>query len=176
MEPNLDEFEPEQRLRPTLLTVLCILTFIGSGWAILSSVWGYTRAAQTVSMFSASTHNKIQPDSMLQTDSAARSGKRGAEFGQKMMVSVSRIMTAENIRKSAIGAIIAGIFTLAGAFLMWRQRRTGFYIYLLGIIIGIIFPFYLYGNNLLAVGISSFSNFFGLLFVALYALNIKTLR
>ena len=52
MESNLNEFEQEPRLRPTLLTVLCILTFIGSGWTIFSSVWSYSTASQTVRMFS----------------------------------------------------------------------------------------------------------------------------
>ena len=85
-------------------------------------------------------------------------------------------MTEENIRKSAIGATISGLFTLIGALLMWRLRRTGFYLYIAGIIVGLVVPFYLYGNNILALGISSFSSFFGLVFIALYALNIKSLR
>jgi hypothetical protein len=35
---------PAGPLRPTLLTVLCILTFIGSAWGIFSSISNYMNA------------------------------------------------------------------------------------------------------------------------------------
>jgi hypothetical protein len=176
MESNLNEFEEEPLLRPTLLTVLCILTFIGSGWTIVSSVWSYSTAAQTVKIVSSAGIGR-RNDSTSQKDSAMRGGhKNRSPFGEKMMLSVSKIMTEENIRKSAIGAIISGLLTLSGAVLMWRLRRNGFYLYIAGILVGMIVPFYLYGNNLLAIGMSSFSSFFGLVFIALYALNIKSFR
>ncbi|MDQ6763670.1 MAG: hypothetical protein M3015_13710 [Bacteroidota bacterium] len=44
MESNLSEFEEEPLSRPTLLNVLCILTFIGSSWAILTNLWAYGTA------------------------------------------------------------------------------------------------------------------------------------
>lgn len=176
MESNLNEFEQEPRLRPTLLTVLCILTFIGSGWTIISSVYSYSTASESVRMFAASGV-KSPNDSTIQKDSVVRVGHRNrSPFGEKMMFSLSKIMTEENIHKSAIGAIIAGLFTLIGALLMWWLRRNGFYLYILGVVVGLVVPFYLYGNNLMAVGVSSFSSFFGLIFIALYALNIKNLR
>jgi hypothetical protein len=174
MESNLNEFEQEPRLRPTLLTVLCILTFIGSGWLIVTNVWSYSTAPQTVRIFSSEA--KRYDDSTLQKDSVMRGHKNQSLFGEKMMSSVSKIMTVENLRKSAIGAIISGLCTLLGALLMWRLRRNGFYLYIMGIIVGLVVPFYLYGNNLLAIGVSAFSSFFGLVFIALYALNIKNLR
>lgn len=176
MESNLNEFEQEPRLRPTLLTVLCILTFIGSGWLIVGNVWSYSMASQSVKMFSSAVVRR-QNDSTLQKDSVLRGGQKNRSiFGEKLMGSVSKVMTEENIRKSAIGKIISGLFTLIGALLMWRLRRIGFYLYIGGIVVGLVVPFYLYGNNLLAMGISSFSSFFGLVFIALYALNIKSLR
>ena len=176
MESKLGDFEQEPVVRPTLLTVLCILTFIGSSWTIASNIWSYSMAHQTVKMFSESGISR-QDDSTLQNDGVdAKTRQNRGPLGQKMMLSVSKMMTVVNIRKSAIGMIISGLFTLAGGILMWRLRRTGFYLYILGIVIGIVVPFYLYGNNLLAVGISSFSNFFGLVFIALYALNIKSMR
>ena len=177
MESNLNEFEKEPRLRPVLLTVLCILTFIGSGWTILSSAWGYSTASQTVRMFS-STGMGRPNDSTLGKDSVTKGirHKERSPFGEKIMISVSKILTEDNIRKSAIGATISGLFTLLGALLMWRLRRNGFYLYIMGIIVGLVVPIYLYGNNILAIGMSTFSSFFGLVFIALYALNIKSLR
>jgi len=176
MESNLNEFEQESRPRPTLLTVLCILTFIGSGWTIISSVYSYSTAQRTARMFSQDSTNR-QNNLIAQKDSATKHWRKNqTNFGPRMMLSLSKMLTEENIHKIAIGGIISGLCTLVGALLMWWLRRNGFYLYILGVIIGIIVPFYLYGNNLLALGVSSFSNFFGLLFIALYALNIKSLR
>ena len=176
MESNLNEFEQEPHLRPTLLTVLCILTFIGSGWLIVSNAWSYSRASQSATMFSSAGINRTD-DSTLQKDSVFKGDRRNrSPFGEKMMSSLSKMLTAENIRKSAIANIISGFFTLLGAFLMWRLRRNGFYLYVAGVVISLVVPFYLYGNNLIAIGVSSFWSFFGLVFIALYALNLKSLR
>ncbi len=177
MESNLNEFETEPHLRPTLLTVLCILTFIGSGWAIVSSMWGYSTASKSAKMFS-SVVIRSSDDSAFQKDSVIKrvGNKKRSMFGEKMIISVSKMVTEENIRKNAIGVIISGLFTLAGALLMWRLRRSGFYLYIAGVIVGFIVPFYLYGNNIIATGMSVFSGFFGLVFIALYMLNFKSLR
>jgi hypothetical protein len=176
-DTTLDEFEHEPIIRPTLLTVLCILTFIGSGWLILSSIWGYTQAPKTARMF-ATTAAFREHNSAFQNDSVITQtqSKKKSPFGEKMMFSLSKIMTEDNLRKSALGSIVSGIFTLVGALLMWWQKRNGFYLYIAGILVGIVVPFYLYGNNLLAIGISAFSSFFGLIFIALYALNIKSMN
>ena len=176
MESSLTDFEKEPRLRPTLLTVLCILTFIGSSWTIIANVWSYSTAARSAKAFS--TIMKRQDDSGPQNDTIVqkRKDEKHSIFEKKMMTSVSKIMTEENIRKNSIGAIISGLFTLVGAVLMWRLRRIGFYLYIAGVFIGLIVPFYLFGNNLLAVGMSVFSGFFGLVFIALYALNFKNFR
>ena len=177
MESNLTEFEQEPRVRPTLLTVLCILTFIGSGWAIVSSAWTYSTAAKSAKILSSASMGKMN-DTTFHKDSVMEGTvqKKRSLFGQRMMLTVSKMMTTDNIRKSAMGAIFSALFTLLGAVLMWNFRRIGFYLYIAGILIGIAVPFYLYGNNLMAVGISSFSSFFGLVFIALYALNIKSLK
>ncbi len=180
MNSNLDEFEAEQPSRPTLLTVLCILTFIGSGWAIISSIIAYSTAPEYVKIFTASTRQRKAElkfnDSTLNKDSVTNVHGKRSPFGEKMMASVSKMITVDNIRKSAIGTIISALFTLFGAILMWRLKRSGYFIYIAGIIVGLIVPFYLYGNNFLAIGVSSIASFFGLVFIALYALNIKSFK
>lgn len=193
MESNLNAFDEEQRTRPTLLTVLCILTFIGSSWLILTNIWAYTTAPKTVRMISAiknkaENNSKKNIDSLnaenidtLKTKNAGSPKKNvghsnGFLFRQKMMSSVSKIMTEENIRKNALGAILSAIITLTGAILMWYLKRGGFYLYILGTLIALSVPFYLYGINVMSFGIAFFSGFFGLLFIALYALNIRSLR
>ncbi|HET7115720.1 MAG TPA: hypothetical protein VFI29_04490 [Hanamia sp.] len=173
MESNLYDFETEPEKRPSFLTWLCILTFIGSGWSIASNVWSYTTAHKTATIFSENAG--MRTDSVLQKDTAGVVIHKHNPFEGKMKASFSKILNENNIRKSAIGRFIAALLTLSGALLMWWLYRKGFYLYILGVVFGIIFPFYVYGNDFLAIGISSFTNFFGLVFIALYALNLKSM-
>lgn len=175
MDSRLDDFETQPERRPTFLTVLCILTFIGSGWSILSAIWSYTTAEEIVKVINVQKLNKSN-DSLDLKDSARlerEKNSNGYMIGQKLGKAAQKMMTVENIHKKSIGDLIAGLFTLGGAILMWFQRKKGFYLYIGGVIIGIALPFYLYGNDLLTVGMASFGAFFGLLFIVLYALNLK---
>ncbi len=177
MESNLSEFEQEPVSRPTLLNVLCILTFIGSSWTIITNTWAYTTAAHSAKLFSYAG-KRMTADSLNKKDSVAYEigKKKRSAFGEKMMISFSKMLTESSIKKNAIGGIVSAVFTLLGAIIMWRLSRIGFYLYISGVIIGIMVPFYIYGNNLIAVGFSAFSSFFGLVFIALYALNFKSLK
>ena len=181
MKNDLYDFETEPEKRPSFLTWLCILTFIGSGWAILSCIWSYTTAHKAATMFSQSIQNKadstVSSDSTAKIDTAKiRMKHRDSFFEGKMKSSFSKILKEENIKGAAIGGFIAAVLTLSGAILMWWLRRKGFYLYIAGVIFGILVPFYLFGNDFLAVGASSFANFFGLVFIALYALNFKSMK
>ena len=175
MDNRLDDFEPEPERRPTFLTVLCVLTFIGSGWTILSAIWSYTTAEQIVNVINVQRVDRNN-DSLHIKDSTRLTREKNSDdniIGQKLRIATQKMMTVENIHKKSIGDVIAGLFTLSGAVLMWFRRRIGFYLYMAGVAIGIALPFYLYGNDLLTVGMASFGAFFGLLFIVLYALNLK---
>lgn len=167
------ENEDEPIKRPTLLTVLCVLSFVGSSYSIAGSVYSY-RAAHFLSANIHRTLDKKMGDTI-------NNGKSYDSLHKKpSIIKVSRIMKdvektydEKNLRKKALGDILAAIFTLGGAILMWNQRRVGYFLYIAGVFIGGVLPFYLYGNNLMAIGISSFGSFFGLIFIALYALNLS---
>ena len=179
MEPHLNDFEEEERIRPTLLKVLCILTFIGSSFLILMQIGSYSTASKTAQMMS-SLKDREQKDSATSKDLSLQhkhaANRKGFFFGKTIMSSVSKSMTPENIRKTAIGNMLSAIFTLIGAILMWHLKRSGFFIYVFGIVISVAVPFLLYGFNTISFGFAFFSGFFGLLFTVLYALNIKSLR
>ena len=204
--------------RPTFLTVLCILTFIGSGWAIFSSITAYNTAERTIAVFtdsitidreitSAKGDTLImapkndtfsigqQPDSLKDSlagndslevyddnlnengvDTTSSSYQMGKSLGAKLKDNVMDMLSVDKMKHSAIGSFIAALFTLAGAFFMFRLRKPGFYLYIIGIAIGIAVPFYIYSGNLLAIGLAAFSSFFGLIFIALYALNLKSMK
>ena len=173
MEANLYDYEIEPEKRPTFLTWLCILTFIGSSWAILSSTEAYITAHKTATMFSQNIKVQVN-DTTLQKNVTIK--KSHSSFGIKMRASLSKIFQEDNIRKAAIGGLVAALLTLAGGLFMWKLKRTGFYFYVAGVVVGILVPFFVFGNDLMAVGASSFASFFGLIFIALYAVNWKSLK
>lgn len=167
------EFENEPVARPSFLTWLCILTFVGSGWAIVSSVYTYVSAQKYANILSEG--KPLRSDS-TRVDSTGAVHKERKVFSEKIKASFSKILDEGNMRKLAIGNLIAALFTLTGALFMWRLRRSGFYIYIAGVVFSLVVPFYLFGNDMIAVGATSFNNFFGLVFIALYALNLKSMN
>ena len=167
MDNVLGTYEQEPKIRPTFLTVLCILTFIGSGFGLISNAMGYFSADKTAAdMVKASQELKGKKESNNATN-----------FEGQMMDTLTTAFTPDNLRKSAIGGVVGSILCLVGAIMMWNLRRTGYYIYVVGALIGIAIPFMIFGTgNLVAIGMSVFSGFFGLLFIVLYGLNLKSLR
>lgn len=187
------DYSTEPKKRSQFLTILCILTFVGSGFGVINAVRQYIMVDQTVK-FAKEASSKMEQARMkdsirLADDSLSQVGikdssrssedsaqARGNRIGQKIMKSVSVMTQKDNIKKSAIWSLLAALCTLGGALLMWRLNKQGFYLYCLGIAIGIVFPFILYGHNLVAIFSIAFSSFFGLIFIALYALNLKDMK
>ena len=156
--------------RPTFLTVLCILTFIGSAWGIIGNVRNYLGANTASQLISAATEESRQE---LQ-----KSGDEGSKVADTVLNSLGDMANPANIKKAAIFAIVASVLTLIGGFLMFQLKKTGFYTYVLGTVIGIVGPFVAFGTggNIFGLIISSAMAFFGILFVVLYALNLKYLK
>jgi len=172
MQENLYDYELQPEKRPSFLTWLCILTFIGSGWAIISSIYTYTSAYKYAKMLDAPP--EMKKDTVQLNSPKVKSQNEG--MPEKIKTSFSKILQKDNLRKLALGNLVASLFTLCGAIFMWNLRKTGFYLYIFGVIISLIIPFFIFGNDLIAVGATSFNNFFGLIFIALYALNLKSMR
>jgi hypothetical protein len=170
MTQDLFDEEITVKRRPTFLKVLCILTFIGSGYGIINSAVTYFKA-DTISEMVTEAKTEIKEDMNQQKKKDDESA-----FVSQMMGNMSKMSTPENLRKSAIGNFITSLLCLAGAILMWNLRRTGFYIYTLGTIISIIIPFYLFGSNFLTNISAGFLGFIGVLFVIFYAMNLKSMK
>ncbi|HRP55373.1 hypothetical protein [Agriterribacter sp.] len=171
----MENFEPGQPdvvskpVRPVFLTVLCILTFIGSGWGIISGISGYLTANTTAGVAQAAMQDAREE---LEDE-----GNAGSRLAEKMLSGTSEMLQPANIKKSALFSIVASVFTLLGAILMFGLKKTGFYSYLLGTAIGIAGPFIAFGGgNFVTIITSSAAAFTGILFVILYGLNVKHLR
>jgi type III secretory pathway component EscR len=165
MEANFSETTNTVSLRPTCLTVLCILTFIGSGWGIYKGISGYY-SADTAAGIVAEAQNKID-DQMGGQDQPA--------FYKNMMGNMFSSMSPSNIRKSSIVMLVSSLLTLAGALLMWGLRKIGYYLYIAGILVSIFVPMAIFHGGMMGIMVGGISAFFGIIFIILYGVNVKYL-
>ena len=111
--PNpVQEIQPK---RPTMLSVLCILTFIGSGMNLFSSLM--------ISLF----YDQFTGIAESISKSLNLPGLEMIEEGKAIFFAVSAL-------------IYAGC--IAGALLMWKLKKAGFHIYTIFQILLIISPMY----------------------------------
>ena len=93
----------------------------------------------------------------------------GSGFLESIMQGTSGVM--ENMTEMAIIGIIASILCLAGAVMMWKLQKKGFYIYTVGEIGAPIAMAMLVGGAF--GGMMLFGLFIPIIMVILYALNLK---
>ena len=166
MTDDFEEFDkvPE---RPTFLKVLCILTFIGSGYVLLNSALTYFNADK-ISQMVVEAKNTVNED--------LKKNKNPEKIGLMTKIMSNMITSPDDLRKKAAGDVVGALFCLSGAILMWKLKRIGFYLYVAGTLLGIAIPFYLFGNNITTVIAVGFASFIGILFIIFYAMNIKSMK
>lgn len=99
------------------------------------------------------------------------------EMAKSIINTLSTLSNPAKVRQTAIFHFVSCLFTLAGAILMLRQRRTGYYLYILGICIYMAGPLIAYGfSNMFSIVSIIWQGFFGLLFIILYGMNVKYMR
>jgi hypothetical protein len=117
MEEQLLPDTESKEKRPSLLTVLCILTFIGSGLNVFSNL--------VVFLF--------YDASMKLTEEIVKSFK---------IAGMDPFLNAKPVY-FAVTALINAL-ALAGAIRMWQLRKLGFHIYTVAQILVIIAPMYFF--------------------------------
>ena len=142
--------------RPVFLQVLCILTFVGTGIAIISAVFSIVVMGQMQD-----TMNSMN-DAMLDME---------VETGFDNMYRWSKIAQFLNL----FGAVLC----LVGALFMWRLRKFGYFIYVFGQALPLFGAFMTFNSMNLGVfgGFGFISMFIGALFpiafIIMYGLNLK---
>lgn len=153
--------------RPTFLTVLCILSFLGSSWGIITG---------TISYLTANTASELTKVSMQDSQEKLDS-MGGSKLAEKIMADAQASTSPENLKKMGLVTIISSVITLLGAILMFGLKKSGFWLYLLGSVIAIVMPIVIYGAGSLVSIVSVLgAAFIGVLFVILYGLNLKYLK
>ena len=147
--------------RPLFLTILCVITFIGSIAGIIVNTRGYFNAEAEVEKIS-SGKAKTQLKNLFFPGSNAHDE----------LVRIGNL-NVENYQKFSIGCIASYILCLVGTVLIFKLKRTGFYSFTLGTFFNLITHFLLFGDNFGAMGISIVAALAGFVFVIMFGMNLK---
>lgn len=146
---NFEDLGKSPNTRPSSLSTVCILTFIGSGLALLS----YLYFTAFYSVLADTIHYEDVYDSIP-----------GLKESMETLLAPGRPFF--------LLLALTNIASLCGAYFMWNLKKIGFHIYTIAQIVGILLPLF-FG---VAKGIPYGSIFWSGLFVALYALNLKYMQ
>ena len=156
------------KLRPDFLTVLCILTFIGSGYGIINSTTSYFKPDnQEVIVEIDDAFEEAMDNNNLNEEQR--------DMFENFRDSLKVSLTSESIKNISIVNILSYLATLAGAFLMWNLTKKGFFVYIFGILIMIGGTLAVY-DGIIGALMTGASAFVGILFIILYGANLKHMR
>lgn len=156
---------PGANARPTFLTVLCILSFIGGAWALIGGFMNLASPPMDEAMQEVQT-KMDEATSELGDASPALSGMLdGAmEVAQK---------AAANAKKIGIANIVLALLSLFGVWKMWNLQKSGFTMYIIATLAGLAVPLVFIGTNWLAIASVGLGGLIGVVFIILYGLNLK---
>lgn len=154
--------------RPTFLTVLCILSFIGGLWG---AVEGFRNA------FTGKAQADLE-EARAKMEELSGMIDDGSGFAERMMEEAITLAekAAEHAQTLGLAGLVFSVLGLLGVWRMWNLRKDGFWIYTFAALAGLAVPLALLGGSGTALLGMGFGAFITLLFIVLYALNLKHMR
>lgn len=149
MSETLDNVNAEAGKRPTFLTVLCILSFIGAGISIILILIATVFATGATMV--------------------ANGAMEGASAEAQQAVDAASGVMA-NMWGYIIAAVVMIIVSLFGVIQMWKLKKSGFYLYTGAAVAGIIV------DIALGAGLSTMGVIISVAFIAMYAANLKAMK
>jgi hypothetical protein len=154
------------KARPTMLTVLCVLSFAFGSWSLFE---GY-KSAFTNAPQEGLEALEVETQEALAEMDAASAGMMQGMLESAMDVARKGVENAKPIGYSNIALALISIF---GVWRMWNLRKQGFWLYVLATFGGVISAMVFLGGGMVALMSIGFTAFIGILFVVLYAVNLK---
>lgn len=143
--------------RPTFLTVLGILSFIGIAFSLIGGIMNYFSYSALASSGEILSGLGAEGEEVTEAMNAV-SSMLGLDYGK--MATSALIQAALNIP------------ILFGVLMMWKQKKNGYYVYAAFEVIQPLVPLFLglglAGGIMAVVGL-----IFAIVFVVLYGLNLK---
>jgi len=149
--------------RPTLLTVLCILSF---------RLWdGYKNA------FTDAPQKALEEAKAQVQESMDQLGSDNPMAGMMNDMIATAEKGVENAKTLGYSNLAFSLISLAGVWMMWNLKKTGFWLYLLASIGGLAVMFSVLGGGGLFANITSIlAVVITAVFIILYGVNLKHMR
>ncbi len=159
------EIQQNQKMRPTLLTVIGILSFIGLGYRILT---GLINAAlgPVASSFALFLSDIFENEVDLSAVPESLHGIIESIFDAVLGL-------LDNISGIYLTIVLLSVIALLGVIMMWQLRKSGFYVYAAARSLIAFVPFIFIGYNMVSLIWFISSILFGILFIILYGLNLR---
>lgn len=151
--------------RPTMLTVICILSFIMGAWGIWGGIQNLTMDKEA---------SRAEAEAKL-ADAKAQMGDNATGLAARMMDSAMEITekSIDNAMPIGVCDLVLSLISVLGVWMMWNLRKSGFWLYLLATIGGLVVPLVFLGGGMLALLSVGFMGLISIVFVILYAVNLK---
>lgn len=156
--------------RSNTLTVLCILTTINAIYWLSSAVGSFINALSG----NASSESKAIEDIERTLDELPDEAPEIVEKVLLQIIDIIEITVAKALEISIFELVVySGL--LAGAALMWFGKRIGFYVYAIASVLMPLSVFVFYGISMASLFVFGLYMFSTLLFIVLYATQLKRL-
>ena len=151
--------------RPTFLTVLCILSFIGGLWGAYS---GFS------SGFTDKPQRDLEEARIQIEETRAQLGDQGG-MAERMME--EGLAAAEqgvvHAKPLGISSLVLSLVGLFGVWQMWNLKKMGFGIYTASSVIGMVVPFFILDFSMVTLLGLGVGGLISVVFIILYAVNLK---
>ena len=151
LNPNIEQLpqEPKLPVRPLQLTVMCILSFVGGGFMLLSNLV-YSVSYDLI-------NTMVQNNEIPKTFSSIKENLE---------------ITLAAGRGFFIVGVFLNIASLTGVILMWNLIKKGFHVYTIAQILMIISILYFVKGQ----GFPTGELLLSAVFVSFYAINLKAMK
>lgn len=161
MEQNNSPLDQIEIKRTPLLKVLLILSFIGSSWSMFSGLGN-----------ALSQPSEERLNSIVEILDQVNDGKEETDLVISQMIDYVSNINQNIVNYGAVEFMLYAI-SLIGIFLMYKNRRVGFTIYMVvqTLLLGV--PIYFGGYNSISLMVTVFFGFITMIFFALYSTQLK---
>ena len=159
--------ENQTPVRPTFLTILCILTLVWNAIKFYNATDSAFSPEKVIASKEQSNEMMIDMFSKYMKD-------EDLEKIEESQAEANKMLEKDNLVLSGGISLISALLLILGAIWMWGLQKRGFWVYIAGNIIGILAPIIIFGGQIgWSVGIMSLIA--SAIFTGLYAINLKYL-
>jgi len=152
---------------PTFLMVLIVLTSINVIFNLYQAIKDLSVSAESTATIEAELYSAIDESGMKMQDMPEWLMQGMMEFIERLSANAVMIRVVDVIYYTLLGV---------AAFLIYRLKMTGFYLYLVVNILGVLVTPVLYGFNFIGIGMAVLYAIVAVVFIAMYSANRKHLH